>query len=63
VLEVNALLAAGDSLSSSLLRLAAGIGAGMIAYAAALTLLFLLAGRPDGAEQLVLARLLDRFRR
>lgn len=54
---VSALVAGDDSLSSSLGRLAAGIGAGMMAYVAGLLLLFYLAGRPDGAERLVLDRL------
>jgi hypothetical protein len=56
VREVNAVIAQGHSVGSSLLRLAAGIGAGMIVYALALALLYLAAGRPNGAEKLLLQR-------
>jgi O-antigen/teichoic acid export membrane protein len=43
--------------------LAAAVGAGVLAYAVALALLFLASGRPEGAEQLVLRRASQWLRR
>jgi O-antigen/teichoic acid export membrane protein len=57
VRAVDTWFAAGPSVVEALLRLAGGIVAGAVVYAAALLLLYLLTGRPDGAERLVLDRL------
>jgi O-antigen/teichoic acid export membrane protein len=56
VRQVAALLGGSDQVVGSLLRLAAGIAAGIATYAMTLALLYLAAGRPVGAEQLVLRR-------
>lgn len=48
---------AADSVAASLLRLAGGIAVGALVYVGALGLLYVIVGRPNGAERLVLERL------
>jgi O-antigen/teichoic acid export membrane protein len=57
VRAVDTLFATGPSVLEALLRLAGGIVAGAVTYAVALAALFLLMGRPHGAERLVIDRL------
>jgi O-antigen/teichoic acid export membrane protein len=47
----------GEDIATSLLRLVGGICTGVAVYAAVLALLYVVAGRPDGAERLVMHRL------
>jgi O-antigen/teichoic acid export membrane protein len=57
VRAVDTLFGAGQTVSDALLRLAGGIGVGAVTYVLVLGGLFLLVGRPEGAERLVLDRL------
>ncbi len=52
-------LAAGALAARPLLQLAATIPAGVLTYASILTMLWLLAGKPRGAESLLLERILE----
>jgi len=57
VREFGTTLSIGNSLGAAFARLAAGIGLGALTYAVALSVLYLAAGRPEGAERLLLQRL------
>lgn len=50
-------------IQQAIVWLVLGIAIGVLVYCAAIYLLWLLAGRPEGAEKLLIGRLLARFRR
>jgi O-antigen/teichoic acid export membrane protein len=54
VLALQDVLPEGRSFASSLLRLAAGVATGALAYGLSLLMLWRIAGKPDGAERHVL---------